>query len=1240
MGQSWLSAAWFATLLMCTWCVQEGLADVTAAPASVTTPQPTNWNCNFEQGICTYSQATDDDFDWTRDYGGTPSQSTGPSFDHTKGDASGFYMYIETSSPRVQGEKARFQSDIIPAVTSSRMCVTFWYHMYGDYVQDLKVYLKTGSGLGTAVWSRSGTRIDQWYRGDFSTTPTADFQVVFEGIVGSSFQADIAIDDIVVTTGECPLRDFCEFQDSHLCGFLQDTMDDFDWVQNNGGTPTANTGPALDVSYGTAYGKYMYMEATGQSAGSVARLMTPLVTPSPGISRYCWFFSYHMYGNQMGTLNVILNTTTNQQTMWTRSGNLGNFWSLGYAKVTSTLPYRLVFEGIVGSGDRSDIAIDDVGFNLGSCPYQENCDFESGMCLWTNQVTGDDFDWLRLSGSTTSSYTGPAVDHTTLGQNGYYMYTETSSPRVRGDRAIFKSPEIIPSANDPPICFTFWYHMYGLDIGQMTVSVVTEPGTANEATVTNWLMDGQQSTDEYNWLNGQFDVSETVPFQIVFEGVVGASYQGDIAIDDIELVDGNCGTIPRTADPFLYVNNCTCDFEALFCSWTQDANDVFDWTLTTSSTPSQGTGPTGDHTGGGHYAFIETSSPRVQGQVSRLISSDLFATAPRSACLEFWYHMFGGGMGTLTFYTSTGSGRVPFWSLSGSQANAWKVARITVSSPVQYNIVIEGVVGSNYQSDVAIDDILYTLGACPPIRTCTFETDNCDWMQESSADDFDWTRVQAGAASHSSGQLVDKTTGTSNGYVMYLNPSLGQNLDRAIMYSGYYQPSLIGECLKFWYHMHGSAVGTLRVYTYVNGVLGPVLFEKSGDQDDVWRYATVTLMNSTYEFRAAIEGTLGTSQTADLVLDDVDISVGPCDPPGFCDFESGTCGWVNEATLDDFDFVWTRGADASSLAPPNDHTLASDLGYYMLIETAAIPTGRKAWLFSEHFSPASAGANCFTFWLYIYGSGVGNMTVYVKDTASGSMMPLHTESGNRGSLWHEISVTIINNAEFQVYLEGVEGLNASTAIMAVDDTRLVDGGCMIPGQYDCDFEIDSCSYTDATDDDFDWTRSSFSTPSLDTGPSFDHTTGTVPGQYDCDFEIDSCSYTDATDDDFDWTRSSFSTPSLDTGPSFDHTTGTGAGFYVFIETSSPRVVGEKARLESATVPPTLENCLDFWYHMWGDDVDTLKIYARADGAGLGSPIWIRTGTRDDQWYQGRVALAMATPYKVKKLSTCLFPTVL
>ena len=37
---------------------------------------------------------------------------------------------------------------------------------------------------------------------------------------------------------------------------------------------------------------------------------------------------------------------------------------------------------------------------------------------------------------------------------------------------------------------------------------------------------------------------------------------------------------------------------------------------------------------------------------------------------------------------------------------------------------------------------------------------------------------------------------------------------------------------------------------------------------------------------------------------------------------------MNEVLLDDFDFVRTRGADASSMAPPTDHTNDNDQGKF------------------------------------------------------------------------------------------------------------------------------------------------------------------------------------------------------------------------------------------------------------------------------------------------------------------------
>lgn len=44
--------------------------------------------------------------------------------------------------------------------------------------------------------------------------------------------------------------------------------------------------------------------------------------------------------------------------------------------------------------------------------FKGNCDFENGMCTWTNPGGIDDFDWLLGKGSTGTTYTGPAADHT------------------------------------------------------------------------------------------------------------------------------------------------------------------------------------------------------------------------------------------------------------------------------------------------------------------------------------------------------------------------------------------------------------------------------------------------------------------------------------------------------------------------------------------------------------------------------------------------------------------------------------------------------------------------------------------------------------------------------------------------------------------------------------------------------------------------------------------------------------
>ncbi|XP_072014819.1 MAM and LDL-receptor class A domain-containing protein 2-like [Amphiura filiformis] len=1182
--------------------VQPPEADTQPGPTGVVTtlpPPTTQWDCDFEKNTCNYIQAKDDKFDWSRDAGGTSSGGTGPSKDHTLGTSQGYYMFIEASSPRIKGDDSRFESANVP-YSYPKMCIDFWYHMYGDHIGTLNVYIKVAGQLGPPVWERIGTRDDRWYRGQILYLPANDFQVSYEGIIGDSYLGDIALDDLSIYYGNCEATHTCEFQDSTLCGYTQDDTDDFEWTVLSGATPTPNTGPTVDVSYGTPFGKYIYTEATGQVVGDKARILAPAFVPDPGVPDVCWAFGYHMYGADTGSLSVKLyDIKLNGQStnLWSKTGNQGDTWYTGFITITSTTPYQLVFEATIG-GDASDIAIDDVNYRAGQCPPPGECDFDDDMCTWL-QPQDDDFDWIRFTGSTSSGSTGPSGDHTT--GTGYYMYTEASSPRVFNERARLSSPVITPTSNQ---CFTFWYHMWGTDMGDLSVYVLSDPGGAAEYTI-RWSLSGQQSLSGTDWNSAQIGLAEAQPFQIFIEGIIGRSYLSDFALDDTRLEEFYCETLPVEADPESYKDNCTCTFDGLLCLWEQDVNDDFDWTRYKGSTSSGNTGPGWDHTSkNGYYMFTEASSPRLPGEISRLLSVQLPPTDPEGNCFEVWYHMYGSSMGTLNIYWSDLQGtETLFFKNDIARDDMWILARKTLTNiNTDFQIIIEGTIGGTYLSDMAIDDVLYTPGECAHLRTCDFEYDMCDFIQEQSGtDDFDWERSMG--KDIATGPISDKTTQTTTGYLMYLNPTLPQSAgDRAILYSGVYDATLTGDCVKFWYYMSGPGAGTLAIWRSMGAKLEGPLWSKSGDQGALWRYGYTTI-TANDDFRAAFEGTVGSTATDTIALDDIDITMGPCDPPGYCDFDAGRCGWVN-AGGDDFDWLRSSGGTPSGgTGPINDHTTGTPYGFYMFVESGDHATGELGWLNSEHLD--ATAASCFNFYYHMFGQGVGTLNVYKLDPSNGNKTPLYTKSGDHGDIWHGAHIDVISNFEYQLQIEVVDGFNYTSDI-AIDDTALVDGLCS-SSPWDCDFELDTCTFAQDTDEQFDWTREvrSANTERRDEALCADMRRVITAAR--CIREV----------------RFLVDISDLTIAGVF-----MAAGWYMYTEASSPRLKGDIARLTSSEVDKAnIPTCIDVWYHMYGDAVDTLNVYTKTNGQ-LGKPVWTRTGERGDEWVRGQILVNVASNFQI------------
>ena len=74
-------------------------------------------------------------------------------------------MYIETSFPRKQGDKAQFLSPKYPATQTKPKCFNFFYHMYGDHIGSMNIYVKTGLGIGKLVWNMTGNQGNTWQHG-------------------------------------------------------------------------------------------------------------------------------------------------------------------------------------------------------------------------------------------------------------------------------------------------------------------------------------------------------------------------------------------------------------------------------------------------------------------------------------------------------------------------------------------------------------------------------------------------------------------------------------------------------------------------------------------------------------------------------------------------------------------------------------------------------------------------------------------------------------------------------------------------------------------------------------------------------------------------------------------------------------------------------------------------------------------------------------------------------------------
>lgn len=242
---------------------------------------------------------------------------------------------------------------------------------------------------------------------------------------------------------------------------------------NTGGTPTVADSKTTD----------------GTGTGTFSSNITGL---SPLTNYFVRAYATNLYGTSYG----------NEQAFTTVCGTI------------STFPYTQNFDSWANSSPGYDCTSDGT-INLNDC--------------WEN-MAGDDIDWDIYSGTTPSNGTGTGPSSGYSG-SGKYLFTESSN--CFNSTGYVESPNFdLTSLGNAEL--RFYYHMYGDEMGSLSVQVSIDGGSTWSSDV--WGLSGNQGDE---WKQAVVALAPYVSQSNVsfrFKAVTGSSYTSDMAIDEVALV--------------------------------------------------------------------------------------------------------------------------------------------------------------------------------------------------------------------------------------------------------------------------------------------------------------------------------------------------------------------------------------------------------------------------------------------------------------------------------------------------------------------------------------------------------------------------------------------------------------------------------------------------------------------------------------------------------------------------------
>ncbi|KFV05381.1 MAM and LDL-receptor class A domain-containing protein C10orf112, partial [Pterocles gutturalis] len=166
-----------------------------------------------------------------------------------------------------------------------------------------------------------------------------------------------------------------------------------------------------------------------------------------------------------------------------------------------------------------------------------------------------------------------------------------------------------------------------------------------------------------------------------------------------------------------------------------------------------------------------------------------------------------------------------------------------------------------------------------------------------------------------------------------------------------------------------------------------------------------------------------------------------------CDFERDSCGWVETANEDEFD--WVRSSSSAlapafqKQAPPQDHTYNKSEGHFMFILKNSSSISQVAQLRSPEFR--QTGSNCtLSFWYYNYGQSVGAAEMQLLVGGMKQPTVLWRAYYNEGNQWLKAVIQLGRLPHpFQLSLDKIS-LGFYDGVSAIDDIMFENCACPHP----------------------------------------------------------------------------------------------------------------------------------------------------------------------------------------------------